>query len=429
MAAPRVRADYDQLGQVAQKFSQQGDSVQSALGQLRQQMEVLQNGDWVGAGATAFYAEMNDSVLPTVGRLAQALHTAQQVTQQISREMKAAEEGAAACFRADGQGGGLSSGSFAGAGAVASGTANVGASLKDRVLDSLGGALGTIGFGMLGAPLDALGEKLGVGAIATDLTRGFIDEGADMLSGLWHMAAHPIDTVQGLAYGVTHPGQLWDAFKKPYVEAWESGHPFQAIGRGVLAVGSFFVGGEAGEAGEVAAEAGKAAKMGEIASDTGKIGEVAETAETAGRAGRVGESGKVGEVAETGGRFGKQIDITTRWEEYAPKAYDAIRASTEDVSQIAKNTGFSETEIQAIKDHVFNNEHMLDDGLARFDADPDIADAWQRMQTGQQLPQDLDLLKHEAFELNFEKTHNVNYRTAHQAAIDAGFEWKPPVVE
>src|SRR5262249_52428214 len=104
MAAPRVRANYDQLGQVAQKFSQQGDTAQKTLGQLRRQTEVLQAGDWVGAGATAFYAEMNESVLPAVSRLAKALQAAQQVTQQISREMKAAEDGAAACFRGTGQG-------------------------------------------------------------------------------------------------------------------------------------------------------------------------------------------------------------------------------------------------------------------------------------------------------------------------------------
>src|SRR5260221_7005491 len=208
MAAPRVRADYDQLGQAARKFAEQGDSVQATLGQLRRQMEALQGGDWVGAGASVFYAEMNDSVLPTVSRLAKAMQAAQQVTQQISQEMKAAEDGAAACFRAAGQGGaaGRAAGVLAGAAATASGTASVGKSLKDRVLDGLGSGLGVIGFGVFGAPLDALGAQLGVGAIATDLTRGFIDEGADMLSGLWHMASHPIDTVQGLAYGVTHPG-------------------------------------------------------------------------------------------------------------------------------------------------------------------------------------------------------------------------------
>src|SRR3954468_23362297 len=102
MPAPRVRADYDVLAQVAQQFGQQGDSAQQLLGQLRQQMDVLQGGDWQGTGATAFYAEMNSAILPTMNRLVKAMQAAQQVTRQISTEMKSAEDGAAACFKGTG---------------------------------------------------------------------------------------------------------------------------------------------------------------------------------------------------------------------------------------------------------------------------------------------------------------------------------------
>ena len=40
------------------------------------------------------------------------------------------------------------------------------------------------------------------------------------------------------------------------------------------------------------------------------------------------------------------------------------------------NTGMTEWKINRIKRHVFYNEHILDNGVKRFDADPEIADAW-----------------------------------------------------
>ncbi len=287
MAAPRVRAHYEQLNQIARQFGEHGNQAQQTLNQLRQQMDVLQGGDWLGNGAKAFYAEMNQAILPTLRRLANALQAAQRVTQQISGEMKSAEDAAAACFRLQGAAGAL-------AGAAAAGPAGAAKpGLLDRALDALGGTLGTIGFGLLGSPLDALGEKLGIGAIATDITRGVIDEGADMIGGLWHLAtSNPIDTIKGMAYGVAHPGLLWDAFKKPYVEAWESGHPGRAVGRGALFVASFFVGageaeavGTAGKAGEIAADASRVARVGAEAADLGRV---------------AGEAGDLGKIAAEG---------------------------------------------------------------------------------------------------------------------------------
>jgi WXG100 family type VII secretion target len=306
MTAPSVRADYEQLKQIGRQFGEQADLSAQTLAALRQQMDVLQGGDWLGIGARAFYSEMSQSVLPTMNRLAKALQSAAQVTRQISGEVKTAEDAAAACFRLLGAGGSAAglAGTLAGVGAAAGGTASAHKKgLLDRALDSLGGGLGIIGFGGLGAPLDALGKKLGIGAIATDITRGFIDEGADMLGGIWHAANHPIATLEGIGHAVTHPGDLWDALKKPYVEAWESGHPGQAIGRGILAVGSMLVGaGEAGAAGKAAAVAGRAGELAEGAAAAGRAGELAEAARLAGRASELADeaaaAGRVGDTAE-----------------------------------------------------------------------------------------------------------------------------------
>ena len=81
--------------------------------------------------------------------------------------------------------------------------------------------------------------------------------------------------------------------------------------------------------------------------------------------------------------------------------YENIRIDTTDISKIAQNTGMPEWKISRIKDHVFSNEHILDAGVKRFDADPEIADAWYRLTNGTYNQNDIDLLNHEYFESKF----------------------------
>ena len=93
--------------------------------------------------------------------------------------------------------------------------------------------------------------------------------------------------------------------------------------------------------------------------------------------------------------------------------YENIRIDTTDISKIAQNTGMPEWKISRIKDHVFSNEHILDAGVKRFDADPEIADAWYRLTNGTYNQNDIDLLNHEYFESKFESFYKTDYRTAH----------------
>jgi WXG100 family type VII secretion target len=99
MPAPKTRGDYDQLAQISNRFAREYEMAQRALNAVQQQVNTLQGGDWVGEGARAFYAEMNSAVLPSLKRLAKALQSAQQVTQQIGREVKAAEDEASRILR------------------------------------------------------------------------------------------------------------------------------------------------------------------------------------------------------------------------------------------------------------------------------------------------------------------------------------------
>ena len=145
MAAPRIRSDHDSLAQIAQNFQRQTDNSRKTLQQLKQNMDALQAGDWIGKGATAFYQEMNSAVLPAMQRLISALELAQRTTQQISQIMQTVENETALLFREDGTAGGAGGAGAAG-GSGAGGASGGGAS------GSAGGSSGGASGGGAGAP-------------------------------------------------------------------------------------------------------------------------------------------------------------------------------------------------------------------------------------------------------------------------------------
>ncbi|MEU6286693.1 putative T7SS-secreted protein [Streptomyces sp. NPDC046988] len=139
---------------------------------------------------------------------------------------------------------------------------------------------------------------------------------------------------------------------------------------------------------------------------------------------------QVERLLQTGGalrRVRGDVDFVTDW---ADEAYDVIRGS-DDIDNIARTAadhGFSRSEVEQIKNHLFHEEHLLDSYgdafTARFDANPRIAEAWQRLDSGNPHPADIDLLRHELHESNYMRdTGNQSYSTAHKATIDAGYTW------
>ena len=204
---------------------------------------------------------MNGTVLPSLGRLGAALQQSQQVTRQIVQVLRAAEEEASQPFRGAGEGG-------------------------ENAQDG-GGFWGGVG----------------------DFFRGAGAELKDMATGLWTMVTDPVGTAKGLWYGITHPGELWDAIKQPYVEAWESGHPWEAIGRGAVFIGTLLLGtkgadkaAKIGEAAEVTAKAGEVGgvvvRVGEAGALTSKLAEASRLGEVAAVADEIGAVSKAAEVAE-----------------------------------------------------------------------------------------------------------------------------------
>ena len=249
MSAEIIQAHYDDLEQIARRFGQQAEANEALRQRINASVERLANGGWVGEAADRFQAEMHDSIFPATQRLIDALTAAQTVTLQVRSIVQGGEQEAAHLFQ--GNGDAMSPASSDGA--------------------SSGGVLGFIG----------------------DLFSGAGTELVDMVKGLGTLVMHPMETLKGLYYGVTHPGELWNAFKQPYVEDWNNGHPGRAIGRGIIFAASFLIG---------AKGADKAAKAGGLAVEGADLAEAATIAERAGELGKAGEvtdATRVADLADT----------------------------------------------------------------------------------------------------------------------------------
>ncbi|MHC5216544.1 pre-toxin TG domain-containing protein [Enterococcus sp. LJL128] len=141
---------------------------------------------------------------------------------------------------------------------------------------------------------------------------------------------------------------------------------------------------------------------------------------------KISASKKIISPKETGGFKGipDPFDEYLRWEK-AEDRYNDIRKLNDDIQKIADNTNLPKEKIQRIKGHVFFNEHTLDHKIGVFDANPDMADAWERLIKGEFTQNDLVLLEHEYFESRFESLFKTNYRKAHDSTVISGRVWEP----
>lgn len=72
---------------------------------------------------------------------------------------------------------------------------------------------------------------------------------------------------------------------------------------------------------------------------------------------------------------------------------------TTDVKRIAKTTGYSEAEIQSIKNYIFLDKHDLGGAEPEyFKPDYMMGESWRRLIAGTPEPHDLTLIKHELME-------------------------------
>lgn len=106
----------------------------------------------------------------------------------------------------------------------------------------------------------------------------------------------------------------------------------------------------------------------------------------------------------SGGISGAIVDPESeRGKEHAERFYEEIRnnKSHSDVKKIAENTGYSFEQILQIKNYLFVDEHLLDEGVKRFTPSFEIAQSWQRLAYDFENVKnhDFTLLKHELREM------------------------------
>jgi WXG100 family type VII secretion target len=286
MASSNTRADYEQLNKIAQKFDAESQNTAHTLGGLHNCVERLRAGDWVGKGATAFYAEFDAQIAPALTRLSRALGNAAQVTRDIASDVQRTEQEIAAVLQQDEQ--------------LSGGTAQTGTAAQ------------TDGGGFWGGLWD--GVKSVAGGVWEGVKQvggfieGFVLQGIDTVAGLWNIVSDPIGTVKGLWYAVTHPGEAWEAIKKPFVDDWNSGNYGRALGRGAFEIVGLFAGGAGavGKGGKVASIADKAADAARIADKAADAARVADKAADAAKI--VDDAGDAAKAADRASDAGKVID-------------------------------------------------------------------------------------------------------------------------
>jgi hypothetical protein len=127
---------------------------------------------------------------------------------------------------------------------------------------------------------------------------------------------------------------------------------------------------------------------------------------------------------------GRQLQTVSEWakaEQEARLFYEKIRSTNinYDSLAISRNTGIPLYRIERVKQHLFINTHQLSKGLGQFTPDIEIVDAWNRLEYGNFVTEDLHLLHHEYFESRYESIFKTDYYTAHSAALRAGYTWNP----
>lgn len=99
-----------------------------------------------------------------------------------------------------------------------------------------------------------------------------------------------------------------------------------------------------------------------------------------------------------------------------------------EIEAVSRNSGFTREEIDTIFSHIFENEHLFEDGTVRkFDSDYYMAHSWLRLREGKNIQKhDIIMLHHELeearimnknLEIPYEKAHNQvektwNYKSA-----------------
>lgn len=105
------------------------------------------------------------------------------------------------------------------------------------------------------------------------------------------------------------------------------------------------------------------------------------------------------DIMKSGAVSGARNPYSDAANKHAERYYGLVRSMTTDVKKIAETTGYSEQEIQSIKNYIFIDEHDLgDQGVRQFGPDYMMGESWRRLIEGKPEQHDLTLIHHEILE-------------------------------
>jgi len=99
--ADKIEINYDMMMEIQNKFSDKAEQMMQLKQILENQINELRSNGFIGQGANAFYAEMDEMLLPSMQRLIDAMFSAEQGCKSISNEFEQAEQDARDSLRFD----------------------------------------------------------------------------------------------------------------------------------------------------------------------------------------------------------------------------------------------------------------------------------------------------------------------------------------
>jgi len=90
--AEKTELNYEQMQAIVKKLQSEADAINQLTNQTKSRVEGLHGNGWIGRGSDQFFGEMEQLVIPSMGRLVNALHAAGNAANEIMKIYRGAEE-------------------------------------------------------------------------------------------------------------------------------------------------------------------------------------------------------------------------------------------------------------------------------------------------------------------------------------------------
>ena len=142
---------------------------------------------------------------------------------------------------------------------------------------------------------------------------------------------------------------------------------------------------------------------------------------------------KIKKQVNYGAYTDKNDPLGEKRERVATEYYEQIRNRNRnhEIAAVSKNTGFSTEDVDVVFSHIFEKDHLFEDGEThRFHPDYYMQQSWMRLREGKNIQtHDIILLNHELLEASImAKDANTTYEKAHEEACKK-YDYKKALLE